>query len=217
MEIFRDYGVGFTFVAPIIKAGTDDFAVSGDWTPATGDVMISKDGAAFSNIGTLPSAATAGWLWTVSATEAECYFGAIRVVDSATKAVKDQFFMFRTLPPGAIAVFKVSAATANTITFPNVAPFNTWADNQPNGCAVVIHGGTGKNQGSPSIQSFVASTRVATLDRSLAITLDGTSVGVIYPQAVQGTTPESLVLADARRMNGATIQGDGTSGNLWRG
>ena len=217
MEIFTDYGVAFTFVAPIVKAGSDDLAVSGDWTPATGDVQISKDGGAFANVGTLPSAATAGWVWTVSASEAECYRGVIRTVDSATKAVKDQVFMFRTLPPGAIAVFKVSSATANTITFPNVAPFSTWADNQPNGNVVVIHGGTGKNQAGAAIQSYVSSTRVATLDRSLTTTLDSTSVGVIYPQASQGTTTESLILVDVRKINNTTVNGAGTSGDLWRG
>lgn len=206
MELFADYGVGFTFNAPMVKAGSDDLALSADWTPATGDVKISKDGGAFANIGTLPTAATADWVWTVSAAEAEAKRIAIRVIDSATKAVKDQTFLIRTLPQGAIAACKLSAATANTITFPNVAPFNTWADNQPNGNVFVAHGGTGANQAGAAIQSYVASTRVATLDRSLTVTFDTTTVGVLYPAPAQGTTPGSYINANVKAVDDGTTE-----------
>lgn len=216
MQIQADYGVAFTFVAPIVKAGSDDLAVSGDYTPATGDVKISKDGGAFADVTTLPSASTVGWLWTVTATEAEASLIAIQLVDSATKAVKDQFFLIRTLPHGAIAPVKLSAATANTITFPNVAPFNTWADNQPNGNIFVPHGGTGKHQAGVAIQSYVASTRVATLDRSMTVTFDTTTVGILYPAPAQGTTPEAATRADVQYINGVEVLGAGTSGDKWR-
>lgn len=205
MQIQGEYGVALSFVAPILKAGTRDLAVSGDWTPASGDVQVSKDGGAYANITTLPTAATTGWVWALSATEMEASLVAVRTVDSATKAVDDQVFLIRTLPPGAIAACKLGAATANTITFPNVAPFNTWADNQPNGNVFVAHGGTGKHQAGATIESYVASTRVATLDRSLTVTFDTTTVGVLYPAPAQGTTVASYVKANVKAVDdGAT-------------
>ncbi len=213
MEIQGDYGVALTFVMPIVKAGSDDLAVSGDWTPASGDVMVSKDGGAYANITTLPTAATTAWVWTLSATEQEAIRVAIRVVDSATKAVKDQFFLVKNLPHGAIAACKLADATANTITFPNVAPFNTWADNQPNGNVFVPHGGTGKHQAGVAIESYVASTRVATLDRSMTVTLDTTTVGVLYPSPAQGTTAASYVKSNVKAINDVGITGTGVVGD----
>ena len=45
---------------PIIKRGVVDYAVSADWTPATGDVKVSKDGGAAANITNLPTAVAMG-------------------------------------------------------------------------------------------------------------------------------------------------------------
>jgi hypothetical protein len=205
MQIQGEYGVALSFVAPILKAGTRDLAVSGDWTPASGDVQVSKDGGAYANITTLPTAATTGWVWALSATEMEASLVAVRTVDSATKAVDDQVFLIRTLPPGAIAACKLGAATANT--------FNTWADNQPNGNVFVAHGGTGKHQAGATIESYVASTRVATLDRSLTVTLDTTTVGVLYPAPAQGTTAASFVKSNVKAINDVAITGTGVVGD----
>lgn len=75
----------------MIKAGTVDFAVTGDWTPATGDVKISIDGAAQANAVNLPVAVT-GAFWRLSLTVGETTGGAIliNIVDTAPKAVEDQ-------------------------------------------------------------------------------------------------------------------------------
>lgn len=94
------YGVPFKFRAPMVKAGVRDFAVSADWTPATGDVKISKDGGAIANIGTLPAvvASSAAWEFTLAAAEMQAREIFVQVIDSATKEVDDQSFILRTRP-----------------------------------------------------------------------------------------------------------------------
>ena len=92
MEVQRKYGVATVVNGPMIKAGSLDFAASGDWTPATGDVKISKNEAAAANIATLPVAISGmnKWKYALSATEMQAKRVTITVVDSATKAVEDQ-------------------------------------------------------------------------------------------------------------------------------
>ena len=103
MAVFlRKYGAGTDadIYVPIIKRDSVDFAVSADWTPAAGDVKVSKDGGAAANIGTLPTAVTMGntamWKFVFSDAELQCKYLSISVSDSATKAVEDQFFAIET-------------------------------------------------------------------------------------------------------------------------
>ena len=56
MMLLAKYNTATDFYIPMVKRGVVDLAVSADWTPATGDVKLSKDGGADANIGTLPSA-----------------------------------------------------------------------------------------------------------------------------------------------------------------
>jgi hypothetical protein len=81
---------------PVIKAGAVDFAASGDWTPAAGDVKLSKDGGAQANIGTLPTYTNGAWQFQLTGTELTCQQLEIMVVDSATKAVEDQCVIVET-------------------------------------------------------------------------------------------------------------------------
>lgn len=80
----------------MIKRGVVDFAVSADWTPAAGDVKISKDGGAAANVTNLPTAITMGntamWDYSLTATEMQAAKVRITVADAATKAVEDTFF-----------------------------------------------------------------------------------------------------------------------------
>jgi hypothetical protein len=98
----RKYGIGTgaDIYLPIIKRGAVDFAVSGDWSPAAGDVKVSKDGGAAANIGTLPTAVTMGngamWKFVFSDSELQCKLLAVTVVDAATKAVEDTMFLIET-------------------------------------------------------------------------------------------------------------------------
>lgn len=94
MSFQRAYGVAAKIRIPIVKAGSSDFAATGDWTPATGDVKISKDGGNFANVATLPVAiggtGSVGWEFSFSATEMQAAEIMVQVIDSATKAVQDQ-------------------------------------------------------------------------------------------------------------------------------
>jgi hypothetical protein len=95
------YGAAVTFLCPVIDAGTTDFALSADWTPASGDVKVSTDEGSMTNIGTLPTivGGTGGALWkfTLTATEMEGKHVDIQIVDSATKAVEDQAIHLETI------------------------------------------------------------------------------------------------------------------------
>ena len=98
--ILRKYGVATTVIIPVIKAGSVDFSVTGDWTPVAGDVKISKDDGNVANIATLPvavgGAGSALWKFSFSAGEMTASRVVIQVVDAATKAVEDQAIVLET-------------------------------------------------------------------------------------------------------------------------
>lgn len=98
--LIAKYNTAYTFEIPMIKRAVQDFAVSADWTPATGDVKVSKDGGAAANIGTLPSAIAMGngaiWQFTLTSTEMTAARVVITVADTATKAVEDQAIIIDT-------------------------------------------------------------------------------------------------------------------------
>lgn len=97
---------------PIVKAGVNDFAVAADWTPAAGDVKISKDSGAAANIGTLPIYQTnEGWEFVFTGAELSAKRISILIVDSATKAIEDQFFIIETFGNAAAMLIQdISAA-----------------------------------------------------------------------------------------------------------
>lgn len=92
----RKYGVGTTFLLPMIVAGAADFAASGDWTPAAGDVKVLKNDGSSANISTLPTAVGNLWLFTLSNTEMEAARVDIQVVDAAGDEVEDQAYKITT-------------------------------------------------------------------------------------------------------------------------
>lgn len=94
------YGVQTIFPFFIQKRGFPDLAATADWTPATGDVKISKDSGNFANVTNLPTAVggsgSVGWTITLTATEMQAARLVIQIVDSATKAVEDDGFTVET-------------------------------------------------------------------------------------------------------------------------
>lgn len=100
MEFLRKYNTATNIYIPIIKRGVVDFALGADWTPAAGDVKISKDGGVAANVTNLPTAITMGntamWNFSLTATEMQAAKIVISVADSATKAVEDQMFLIGT-------------------------------------------------------------------------------------------------------------------------
>jgi hypothetical protein len=189
------WGTATTFRAPIVKASSTDYAIVGntpsfDWTPVAGDVKISKDGGAFANIATLPGnvtlAGSAAWTWTLSATETEATEIVIQVVDTAPKAVQDQFFRLQTTKAGALQVGVPQAAQSagdTAITLDATAAAQT---DFYKGSVVTIISGDGANQ-ARIITAYNGSTKVATIDRGwdVALTTGGTrSVFAVFPQGL---------------------------------
>jgi hypothetical protein len=113
-----EYGVAFNFAVPMVVSGSEDLAVSADWTPATGDVKVSKNQGSVANITTLPTAVagtgSALWDFALSATEMQASEIVIQVVDSATKAVKDTVFRIQTYGD-ASAAFAFDLASNNVL------------------------------------------------------------------------------------------------------
>src|ERR1041385_5533190 len=100
MYLLAKYNTQTVFTFPMVKRGVVDFAVSADWTPATGDTKISKDGGNVANTTNNPSAiggtGSVDWTLTLTAAEMQASVIDIQIVDSATKAVEDQFIKIRT-------------------------------------------------------------------------------------------------------------------------
>lgn len=96
----RKYGVATTIIFPVIKVAVQDFAISTDWTPATGDTKISKDGGNVANTGSNPAAVggtgSALWSLALTATEMQAASIVIQIVDSATKTIEDQSIIINT-------------------------------------------------------------------------------------------------------------------------
>jgi hypothetical protein len=94
------YGEARTIRIAIPKAGSANHAVGADWTPAAGDVKISKDGGAAANVTNLPTAIAMGnsaiWAFALTATEMQAAEVVVTVADSATKAVDDTGFVIET-------------------------------------------------------------------------------------------------------------------------
>jgi hypothetical protein len=183
------YGAAYSFSAPIVKAGSTDYALTGDWTPAAGDVKVIKDGGAAANITTLPTfiSSTATLTWSLSATECEATEIVIQTIDSATKAVQDQFFRLQTTKASALQVGvpqAVQSAGDTAITLDATAAAQT---DFYKGCVVAITSGSGANQ-ARIITAYNGSTKVATIDRAwdvaLVITGGSRSIFAVFPQGL---------------------------------
>jgi hypothetical protein len=186
------WGTAYTFRAPIVKASSTNYAIVGtDWTPAAGDVKISKDGGAFANIATLPSTVTlsgsAAWSWTLSAAETEATEIVIQVIDQdVTKVIQDQFFRLQTTKASALQVGVPQAAQSagdTAITLDATAAAQT---DFYKGSVVAIISGDGANQ-ARIITAYNGSTKVATIDRGWDVALTtgvSRSVFAVFPQGL---------------------------------
>jgi hypothetical protein len=95
MYLWAKYGVQADFRFALVKRGVVDLAATADYTPATGDTKLSKDGGSYANstnnIVAVGGTGSVGWRVTLTATELTCAELNLQNVDSATKAVEDQF------------------------------------------------------------------------------------------------------------------------------
>jgi hypothetical protein len=106
---------------PIIKRGVVDYAASGDWTPAAGDVKVWTDGTP-ANITNLPTAINSGncthWEFILTAAELSGKTIRVTITDSATKAVEDQHFIIETFGHASamyVADFSLANLPANVV------------------------------------------------------------------------------------------------------
>jgi hypothetical protein len=100
MFFLAKYNTQTTFYFAMVKRGVVDLAASADWTPVTGDTKISKDGGSFANTTNNPAAVAGtgsiGWSLTLTAAELSAAVINVQIVDSATKAVEDQYITIYT-------------------------------------------------------------------------------------------------------------------------
>lgn len=97
MYLLAKYNTQTDFYFPVVKRGVVDLAVTADWTPATGDTKVSKDGGAVANTTNNPAIASGvSWKLTITNTELSCKWLTVQIIDSATKAIEDQFLTILT-------------------------------------------------------------------------------------------------------------------------
>jgi len=100
----KKYGGAFTVPLPLVKAGATDFAASGDYTYAAGDIKIIKDGGAAANPTNSPSSAVVGnttrWTLALTATEMQAGLVEIWIADATTKSIQDSVITIQTFGAG---------------------------------------------------------------------------------------------------------------------
>ncbi len=127
MAYLSKYGVARKIRIPMVKRGVVDHAVSADWTPAAGDVKISKDGGSAANVTNLPTAIAMGnstiWEFSLTATEMQAAQINVTIADSSTKAVEDSAFDIETYGNASAqhAVDLADSVRAGLTALPNAA------------------------------------------------------------------------------------------------
>lgn len=98
MQIPLRYATGQDIYFRMIVRAATDLAGAAQWTPASGDVLISIDGAAANPTANLPTAVTGMPWWKLTLTSGETTGSIIgvTVIDQGTKAVEDNAFDFYT-------------------------------------------------------------------------------------------------------------------------
>lgn len=149
-------------------------ALSADWTPATGDVKVSKDSGSEANIGTLPSFVNGAWEFVLTAAELSAKTACVRVASAAPKHVDDAFIVIETFGDP-LAMFKddigavgfgpadsgvARAGGANTVQLASTAP-----SVDISGQLFVPISGTGAGQPA-IILSYNTSTKTCTMSRN---------------------------------------------------
>lgn len=204
---------------PIIKRGVVDFAASGDWTPAAGDVKVWVDGTPAS-ITNLPTAVNSGnctfWEFILTASELSCKQLIIVVTDSATKAVEDQGFIVETYG-NASAMYAADYSAAN-LPADAVKIGGTAQTGRDLGTSVLLSAGTGTGQ-LDFTSGVVKSNLVQILGTLLTETAGQIAAGFkkFFNIATPASTMDHLVLVDtASSVTNAPPDSSGTTTLLSR-
>jgi hypothetical protein len=184
--------------------GTVSVYKDGGTTQSTAGVTDTEDfdsltGVHFCTIATTDSFYTAGGEFAVVLSAA--------TIDSKTVNSCLATFSIARKPAGVVVQGLAQAGAAGSITLPAAA---VGTDDYYNGCIAVIVQGTGVGQ-SRYISDYVGATEVASVDPNWATTPDTTS----FVQVIASAGP-SYINADAKKMNGHLLQGDGSSGDKIR-
>lgn len=219
------YGVARHIYITVPKAGSANHAVSGDWTPAAGDVKISKDGGAAANVTNLPVAIAMGnstlWDFSLTATEMEAAQIVVTVSDSATKAVDDTGFSIETYG-NASAQHVFDLGTASTA--------------QTGDAYAVVNNGTYGNSAlktivdtkssQTSVDDLPTNAELATAlgtsdDAVLAAIAALNNLSSAGAQAAAAAalavyeTHAGVLAANVKRVNDVAVTGNGQSGTEW--
>jgi len=191
---------------PIIKRDVVDFAINTDWTPAAGDVKVSKDGGAAANITTLPTSLTMGntmiWTFSFSATELQCKQLLVTVSDAAAEAVEDQAFSIETVghpsamwPFGGDAELRL-AYSANALAYGVVGngTNNTTTVSISGGSAAISPAAVATDQFKGQVIKFAVDTTTAALRGQATI--------------IQGNSGTAITIASANALSNAPADGD---------
>jgi hypothetical protein len=156
------YGTQTTFGFPMVKRAVVDLAATADWTPATGDTKVSKDFGNVANTTNNPAAVggtgSVGWTLVLTATELTAAEVQVQIVDSATKAVEDQFITIYTYGN---ASAKIKADLSDSVRLGLTALPNAAAQ-AAGGLSTIPTNGTGTAQAGASGSITLASGAPAT-------------------------------------------------------
>ena len=196
-------------------------------TIAQADVRLSKNAAAFAQVGESTSAThmengyysklvnttDTGTLGILTVAVAEA--GALPVRQDYSVVTADewdrQFDVVGAVPNmGIIDRGTAQSATSTTLVLRSAA---TFADDTVNGATLMVFGSTQGYWQSRSVTDYVLSTDTATVD-AWTVTPSGTITYVLLAGAPSSATV--LPAVDVKKMNGVTVVGAGTSGDKWR-
>lgn len=220
MAFLSKYGAARHIYVPMIKRGVVDFALSADWTPAAGDVKISKDGGAAANVTNLPAAITMGntamWDFSITATEMQAAQIHVTVADSSTKAVEDTMFIVETYGNASAqhAVDLSDSVRAGLTSLPNATA----------GASSGLHI-NGSNSGTTTyaamtitgaltVSDGIAVTRSTSNSSAITATGNGTGSGIVATSGSGATGDGMKAVAASTNGNGLTLTKTGTGSDL---
>jgi len=182
------YGTATSLYTALFNLNTR--TADADPTLASGDVKLSKDGGALTNLATLPDALPAAGRQVriqLSVAETQCKIGFIEFIDQTATAEWDQqHVMFYTYGhPSAFDTSKfdcIRTSTAQTGAAGSITlDASASATNDLYiGCCIQVLSGTGVGQ-CRTIILYVGSSKIAYVDRVWATNPDNTSVFAILP------------------------------------
>ncbi len=206
-----EYGVGIDISIPVVKVDDTDFADTGDYAYAAGDIRISKDAGAFADVTNSPTEidnATASVMYlelTLTAVEMQARRVDIQIVDAALEHQMLTFYTFghpgSQFPSLGVSLPDSGTAQAGAAGSITLATSASGAADLYNGSIINIVSGTGAGQ-TRLITDYTAA-RVASVEPNWTTIPDTTSKYIVIPAPPgPGTT---LPQVDVRQWRGTAV------------